>query len=83
MGAAVAAVDPEELVREALDDSGVRDFIGEAEVTVVAAGKAAEGMVGGLLTSVDMRIRRGVAVGPVAAGVIQVVHGRSSNSQSG
>ena len=66
MGAAVAAVDPAELVREAFDDSDVRDFIGGAEVTVVAAGKAAEGMIGGLLTSVDMRIRRGVAVGPAS-----------------
>ena len=66
MRAAVAAVDPVQLVGAALDDSDVRGFIGDSEVTVVAAGKAAEGMIRGLLTSVDMRIRGGVAVGPAS-----------------
>ena len=62
--AAIAAVAPAGLVRTALADPVVRAFIGPGPVSLVAAGKAAAGMIHGFLGAVDQPIRRGVAVGP-------------------
>jgi len=51
-------------VQAALEDSVVRQFIGGGPVTLIAAGKAAEGMLRGLLATSIGPIERGVAVGP-------------------
>ena len=64
VGAAIAAVDPARLVRTALADPSVRSFLERGPLSVVAAGKAAAGMVEGFLAAVDRPVRRGVAVGP-------------------
>lgn len=57
-------MDPARLVRTALDDPAVRAFIGRSPLGLVAAGKAAAGMVHGFLAAVDRPIQSGVAVGP-------------------
>ncbi len=64
VGAAIAAVDPARLVRTALAEPAVQSFIGGGPLTLVAAGKAAAGMIDGFLPALDRPIRRGVAVGP-------------------
>ena len=51
-------------MRAALDDSEVRNFIAGGPVTLIAAGKAAEGMLRGFLATSIGPIERGVAVGP-------------------
>lgn len=51
-------------MHEALDDPTVRAALTGAPISVVAAGKAAEGMVRGLLGVPGVQIARGVAVGP-------------------
>ena len=61
-------MDPARLVGAALADPGVRSFIGRGPLSLVAAGKAAAGMIEGFTAVVDRPIRRGVAVGPGAAG---------------
>jgi hydroxypyruvate reductase len=57
-------VSPSRLVQAALDDSSVRRFIAGGPVTLIAAGKASEGMVRGLLDTSIGPFERGVAVGP-------------------
>ena len=57
-------MDPARLVRDALADPAIRSFIGRGPLSLVAAGKAAAGMVDGFLAAVDRPVRRGVAVGP-------------------
>ncbi len=57
-------MDPARLVRNALADAAVRSFIERGPLSLVAAGKAAAGMVDGFLAAVDRPVRRGVAVGP-------------------
>ena len=57
-------MDPARLVRTAFDDPAVRAFIGRGPLGLVAAGKAAAGMVHGFLAAVDRPIQGGVAVGP-------------------
>ena len=57
-------MDPARLVRAALADPALRSFVGRGPLSLVAAGKAAAGMVEGFLAAVDRPIRRGVAVGP-------------------
>lgn len=64
VGAAIAAADPAHLVGAALAEPAVRAFIARGPLNLVAAGKAAAGMVRGFAASVDRPIRRGVAVGP-------------------
>jgi glycerate 2-kinase len=51
-------------MREALTDPAARESVTGAPLSVVAAGKAAEGMVRGLLVVPGVQIVRGVAVGP-------------------
>ena len=51
-------------MQAALDDSVVRNFIAGGPVTLIAAGKAAEGMLWGFLATSIGPIERGVAVGP-------------------
>ena len=55
---------PSRLVQAALDDSAVRRFIAGGPVTLIAAGKASEGMVRGFLDTSIGPFERGVAVGP-------------------
>ena len=55
---------PSRLVQAALDDSAVQQFIGGGPVTLIAAGKASEGMVRGVLATSIGRFERGVGVGP-------------------
>ena len=62
--AALDAVLPSRLVRSALADPGVRDFVADGPVSVIAAGKAADGMLNEFLTLMPGRIESGVAVGP-------------------
>jgi glycerate-2-kinase len=62
--AALAAVFPVRLIQEALADSVARDSIIGVPLSVVAAGKAAEGMVRGLMAVPGVEVARGVAVGP-------------------
>ena len=57
-------MDPARLVRAALADAAVRSFVGREPLSLVAAGKAAAGMIDGFLAAVDRPIRRVVAVGP-------------------
>jgi len=57
-------------MRLALEERVVRDALALAPVTLIVAGKAAEGMVEGLLSSVSIEIRGGVAVGPAARAVM-------------
>lgn len=57
-------MEPARLVRTALADGAVRTFIGRGPLSLVAAGKAAAGMIDGFLAAVDRPIRGGVAVGP-------------------
>ena len=57
-------MDPARLVRTALADPAVRSFVGRGSLSLVAAGKAASGMVDGFMAAVDRPVRRGVAVGP-------------------
>lgn len=64
MHAAISAVTPGGLVQAVLTDPAVRTFIGRDPVALVAAGKAAYGMMQGFLAASDTRIHRGVAVGP-------------------
>ena len=64
MQAAIDAVTPSRLVQAALEDPVVRNFIAGGPVTLIAAGKAAEGMLRGFLASSIGPIERGVAVGP-------------------
>jgi glycerate 2-kinase len=52
------------LMQHGLDEPTVRDAVTGGPVSVVAAGKAAEGMVRGLLAMPGVQIVRGVAVGP-------------------
>ena len=61
-------MDPARLVGAALADPAARSFIGRGPLSLVAAGKAAAGMIEGFTAAVDRPIRRGVAVGPGAAG---------------
>ncbi|MEE2638084.1 MAG: DUF4147 domain-containing protein [Acidobacteriota bacterium] len=61
--AAIEAVTPSRLVTTAVADPVVREFLGPGPVTVVAAGKAAAGMVEGFVAATDVPIRHGVAVG--------------------
>ena len=70
MRAAIAAVDPAHLVRTALADPALRSFIERGPLSLVAAGKAAAGMIEGFTAAVDRPIRRGVAVGPGAAAAL-------------
>ena len=51
-------------MQAALDDPVVRNFIAGGPVTLIAAGKAAEGMLRGFLATSIGPIERGVAVGP-------------------
>ena len=60
-------MDPARLVRAALRDPAVRSFIEGGPLSLVAAGKAAAGMVEGFTAAVNRPIRRGVAVGPGSA----------------
>ena len=62
--AAIDAVAPSRLVQAALGDPVVSNFIAGGPVTLVAAGKAAEGMLRGFLATSAGPIERGVAVGP-------------------
>ncbi len=55
------------LVRTALADPAVRSFVERGPLSLVAAGKAAAGMLEGFTAAVDRPIRRGVAVGPGVA----------------
>ena len=55
------------LMRHALEERWVRDAVTDAPIAVIAAGKASEGMVRGLLEAPGVRIARGVAVGPGAS----------------
>ena len=57
-------------MRLALEERVVRDALALAPVTLIVAGKAAEGMVAGLLSSVSIEIRGGVAVGPTSRAVM-------------
>ena len=57
-------MDPARLVRAALADPAARSFVGRGPLSLVAAGKAAVGMIEGFLAAVDRPVRRGVAVGP-------------------
>ena len=59
-------MDPARLVRTAVADPAVRSFIERGPLSLVAAGKAAAGMMEGFTAAVDRPIRRGVAVGPGA-----------------
>ncbi len=54
-------------MRHALEERWVRDAVTDAPIAVIAAGKASEGMVRGLLEAPGVRIARGVAVGPGAS----------------
>ena len=58
---------PARLVRTALADAAVRPFIDRGPLSLVAAGKAAAGMIDGFRAAVDRPVRRGVAVGPEPA----------------
>ncbi|MDA1093952.1 MAG: DUF4147 domain-containing protein [Acidobacteria bacterium] len=62
--AALAAVSPGRLMQHALNDPAVRHAATSAPLSVVAVGKASEGMVRGLLAMPGLQIARGVAVGP-------------------
>lgn len=62
--AALASVSPVRLLGEALKDDATRESVTGAPLSVVAAGKAAEGMVRGLLEVAGAHVVRGVAVGP-------------------
>ena len=55
------------LMRHALEERWVRDAVTETPIAVIAAGKASEGMVRGLLETPGVRIARGIAVGPGAS----------------
>ena len=55
---------PSRLVQAALEDPVVRNFIAGGPVTLIAAGKAAEGMLRGFLAASVGPIERGVVVGP-------------------
>ena len=57
-------------MRRALDEAWVWDAVTNGPITVIAAGKAAEGMVQGLLAVPGVRIARGVAVGPGASAAV-------------
>ena len=57
-------------MRLALEERAVRDALALTPVTLIAAGKAAEGMVEGLAASVSIGIRGGVVVGPASRAVI-------------
>ena len=57
-------MEPARLVRAALADPAVRSFIERGPLSLVAAGKAAAGMVDGFLSAVDRPVGRVVAVGP-------------------
>ncbi len=61
-------MDPAHLVRAALADPAVRSFVERGPLSLVAAGKAAAGMIEGFTAAVDRPIRGGVAAGPGAAG---------------
>ena len=60
---AISAVGPAALVRSVLRDHSIQTFLGRGPVTLVAAGKATQGMIQGFVTSTDLSIRRGIAVG--------------------
>ena len=61
---------PARLVLKVLADPAVQSFIGQGPLSLVAAGKAASGMLHGFVSAVDRPIRRGVAVGPGPAGSV-------------
>ncbi len=57
-------------MRLALEERAVRNALAPAPATLIAAGKAADGMVEGLLSSASIEIRGGVAVGPASPAVM-------------
>jgi glycerate 2-kinase len=63
-------VTPARLVRAALRDPSLRDFVGAGPVTLIAAGKAALGMTHGFVEATDVQIAGGVAVGPGHGGTV-------------
>ena len=64
MHAAIDAVAPSRLVQAAVEDPDVRHFVAGGPVTLIAAGKAAEGMTQGFVTTSASPPERGLAVGP-------------------
>ena len=50
-------------MQSVLGDHSIQAFLGRGPVTLVAAGKATHGMIQGFVTSKDLSIRRGIAVG--------------------
>ena len=70
MQTAIDAVAPSRLVQAALEAAEVRDFMAGRGVTLVAAGKATEGMVRGFLAGSIGSIERGVAVGPGSGSLV-------------